>query len=183
MNVEITYPQADIDRAFALLGERTPHALARATNRAVVSARTVAAREISADVGLGVRTVTSELKVTNARPDSIRARLSISGKRIPLISFKATASKRGGVRAKLPAPGQGRYPRAFIATMRSGHRGVFERKRKGPGSKRLPIYELRGPSLPQVFAKLSRNVIAAGQESLRKNFEHEIAFELSRLSQ
>lgn len=182
-SVTITYPEAQIDRAFALIGERAPHALSRAMNRAVVTARTVMAREIAEDTALGVRAVTKELKVTNSRPDSLRARLSVSGSKIPLIEWKPTASKRNGVRAKLPPPGKGRYPHAFIATMKSGHRGVFQRKTLGTGSKRLPIHELHGPALPSVFAKLSPKAIVAGQESLLKNFEHELEFELSKLSQ
>lgn len=182
-SITITYPQADIDRAFAQIGERAPHALSRAMNRAVVTARTVMAREIAEDTKLGVRAVTKELKVTKARPDALQARLSVTGSKIPLIEWKPTVSRRRGVRAKLPPPGKGVYPHAFIATMKSGHRGVFQRKTLGKGSKRLPIHELRGPALPSVFAKLSPKAVAAGQESLMKNFEHELEFELSKLSQ
>lgn len=180
--ITIKYPSAVIDRALALIGARTPHALSRAMNRAVVTTRTVMARDIADDTNLGVRTVTKELKVTKASPDSLRARISVSGSKIPLDAWKPTASRRNGVRAKLPPPGKGRYPHAFIATMKSGHRGVFQRATLGKGSKRLPIYQLHGPALPAVFAKLSPRAIAAGQESLMKNFEHELGFEYSKLA-
>jgi hypothetical protein len=66
---------------------------------------------------------------------------------IPLIDLGATGPEpsrgQGAVKVKLA----GDFPSAFIATMRSGHRGVFERK----GSKRLPIRELRSKPIPQLF--------------------------------
>lgn len=176
----IRYPADQIDRAMDQLGVRAPRAIARALNRAVVSARTVMQRGIASDLRLKVGVVREQLKIQNARPEALTARLSVSGARIPLIDFNARQLKRSGVRAKLPPPGKGKYPHAFIATMRSGHRGVFQRRTRGPGSTRLPIDELHGPSLPAVFAKMTPKAIAAGEASLMKNMEHELAFELSQ---
>lgn len=57
---------------------------------------------------------------------------------IPLYKLGATETKRG-VRVR----GRGSYQRAFLAQMKSGHRGVFRRV-KGAG--RYPIRELFGPN-------------------------------------
>jgi hypothetical protein len=180
MELSLRYTGDQVDKVFDQLGKRAPQAIARALNRSIVTARTVMAREIAADTKLGARVVTKELKTRQATRTSLMARVSVSGKKIPLIEWKPTYSKKRGVRAKLPPPGKGHYPHAFIATMKSGHRGVFQRATRGKGSKRLPIYQLRGPSLPAVFSKMSPKAIAAGQESLMKNLAHELSYALSQ---
>jgi hypothetical protein len=118
------------------------------------------------------------------------ARLISSGARIPLIDFSARGPEpsrgRGrGVSYKLAGAG-GRLPHAFIATMRSGHRGVFERspggKRRGPKPERsqLPIHEKFGPSIAVVFQHQIPVGEARRAEVLVKNVQHEIEFALSR---
>jgi hypothetical protein len=77
-----------------------------------------------------------------------------------------------GVVYRLPG-GRGSAPHAFIARMKSGHVGVFQRL---PGAKRLKIVELYGPSVPHVFAQ--KAILAAlkksGEENLAKNMAHEM---------
>lgn len=171
----------DVARRFKAVADRVPHATARALNRAGTTMRAVMAREISRDTGLKVGTVKNELIVTNATPAKTSVRVSVSGARIPLIEFNARGPEpsrgRGrGVTARLKG-GRGRYPHAFISTMRSGHRGVFQRR----GSGRLPIDELEGPSLPWVFRKVSPSVREAGVTALAKNLASEINYELRKV--
>lgn len=175
----------ETERAIRQLRDRAPIAISRALNRAAGSARTVMVREVARDMGLKSGTVRDQVQIDEARPSQgdisrLRARLSVSGKRIPLIDFGArgpepSRGKGRGVSAKLPG-GKGRYPNAFIATMRSGHRGVFARST----TKRLPIYELRGPSLPHVFTKYMPLGLARGQEALVTNLAHELRFALQQ---
>lgn len=170
--------------------DRFPAAIARALNRAGTSTRALLASRVGADMGLRVGTVRDEIKIMRATPNRPMVRLEIRGRRLPLIEFKARGPvpSRGrgrGVTAKLPG-GAGRYPHAFIATMRSGHTGVFQRKpgaqRHGPPphKSQLPIYELRGPSLPHVFAKFADEGLARGQEALLTNLQSELQFAMSR---
>jgi hypothetical protein len=84
---------------------------------------------------------------------------------------------------RLPS-GRGRVETGFIATMPSGHRGVFKRpgalgrRVQGPraqGSRgRLPIVELFGPSLPKVLEKFLPVFRDRAQEALIKTLQHEI---------
>jgi hypothetical protein len=76
---------------------------------------------------------------------------------------------------RLPG-GRGRAEHAFIATMPSGHRGVFQRS-SGPA---LPIYQLHGPSLVRVFEKFLPLGASRAREQLGKNLKSEINFVLSR---
>jgi len=126
------------------LRQNAPSAFARALNRSIASAKTVMVREVSQDAGLTATDVRGRIFVREASPpDRLVAQLTASAKPIPLIDYRATGpepsrGKGHGVRARLKG-GAGRYPRAFIATMRSGHRGVFERlnANKASASRRL----------------------------------------------
>src|SRR5258708_18881327 len=64
------------------------------------------------------------------------------------------------------------FPYTTLFRSPSGHRGVFRRM----GSARLPIQELRGPSLVRVFEKFLPLGAARAQESLMTNLRSEIAF-------
>jgi len=172
------------------LGSQGDVVMARALNRAIVSGRTAMTRAIVADTGLQSRYVSREIKVDRAQKSRPVAAIEIAGRRIPLIAFGARGPEpsrgRGrGVSYRLPM-GRGRVPDAFIATVGAGHRGVFRRKpgarRRGPRPLRsqLPIFELRGPSLPHVFEKKFPVFRAAAEESLLKNLASEISFERSK---
>jgi hypothetical protein len=155
--------------------------IARALNRSIASGKTLAARLIAQDLGLAVSVVKEFVKTKDATQTNLSATLYASAKRIPLIDFKATGpepsrQRAGGVTAKLKG-GAGRYPHAFIATMRSGHRGVFQRN-KGAG--RLPIHEKHGPSIWKSYQRADAEVRARVQEQLAKNLSSEITYALSQ---
>lgn len=162
------------------LKARYPRAVSRALNRAVVSARTYMVKHVAADTGLTSGAVKAVVVTREAHEQKLSASLEVKGARLPLVQFNARGPEpsrgRGrGVTARMPG-GAGRYPHAFIATMQSGHRGVFQRR----GQARLPIYELRGPSLPLVFAKFIPQGLEIGQAALIKNLRSELRFALSQ---
>lgn len=168
------------DRAIDRLKAQAPIAQARALNRAIASAKTAMVRVIGQDLGVKASDLRDKIGVEEARPDRLRARLSASYKRIPVIDFGAkgpepSLGKGRGVTAKL-GPSRTRYTNAFIATMQSGHRGVFRRTAKG----RLPIRELFGPSVAHVFLKHVAVGQARGEEQLLKNLQSEFRFALTQ---
>jgi len=165
---------------FRKLRERARPAIVRALNRSIASAKTAMVREVAKDLGLKASDVRDRIWTNEATLTRLQATLLASPQRIPLIDFKArgpepSRGKGRGVTAKLPG-GAGRYPNAFIATMRSGHRGVFQRT----GSRRTPITELHGPSIARSFTKNVRIGIARGAEQLVKNLRSEFKFAMSR---
>lgn len=171
------------------LGQRSAAAITRALKRTGTSVQVVMARAVAEDMGLPVGVVRQKVSLRVSAADQV-ATISVSGARIPLIDFKATGQEpsrgRGrGVSARLGGA-RTRYPNAFIATMRSGHRGVFtrvgqsSRRSAGGRSNNLPIAELMGPSLPHVFTKHIPLGIERAQEQLAKNLEHELQFALSK---
>jgi len=166
--------------AFDRMGRAGQVANARALNRTIASIRAALIPDVASDVGVKQSTAREQFRTESARPDALVARLTVSGKRLPLIDLDArgpepSKGKGRGVTARAQA-GRKRYPTAFIATMRSGHRGVYQRSR----TSRLPIRELFGPSLPHVFAKYLPKGLAMAEEVLVKNLEHELEFALSQ---
>lgn len=172
------------------MAARAPAIMARALNRAGVSGQTAMTKAVSADTGIAQKNVKREIQLDKATRTTPRVALTIKGRRIPLIAFQARGPEpsrgRGkGVSYRLPT-GRGRVGDAFIATMGSGHRGVFKRKpgasRRGRKATRplLPIMELRGPSLPHVFEKFIPKFREAAQESFVKNLRSDISFAKSK---
>lgn len=139
--------------------QRAPAAVVKALNAGIRAGKAAMIPAIAQDLQL--RPDESWVHVQDATALRQTAALFASAKRIPLIKFGATGpepsrGKGSGVTARTR---RGRYPRAFIATMRSGHRGVFERKT----TRRLPIREKFGPSIAHVFTKKVAIGMAAAQ--------------------
>lgn len=176
LRLDITQFEAKIARL-----KRPAAPITRALNRSIASGQTLVTRLIAQDTGLKVSDVRKYVTVTKATQANRVASIHASPKRLPLILFGAkgrepSLGKPPGVRAKL-AGGRGTYPNAFITTVGQGrHRGVFVRR----GFKRLPIVELRGPSIWHAFQKHQPAAEARALEQLEKNLAHEIEFELTR---
>jgi Prophage minor tail protein Z (GPZ) len=185
--------RTDSPAAVAKLREKAPVAIARALNKSIASAQTIMLRVISSDLKVKVSDLRDKVRIQQATPAVHTARIYASAKRIPLIDFgaKGPEPSRGcgrGVTAKLGG-GRSRYPNAFIATMKSGHRGVFQRGSKGnlnatrrgpaPNRSQLPIRELFGPSIAHVFQKNEAVGLARAQEQLAKNLKSEFRFVLA----
>ena len=140
-----------------------PKVMSRALTRTATSARTQISRSLASRIGIKIKDVRTRLTLTKATYSNWRSRVGISGRRFGLIKFAARQTKKGVTYRK---GGRSRVliRHAFIATMPSGHRGVFIRK-AGP---RLPIAEMRGPSLAQVFKGTRGEVDRIQAESLAK---------------
>lgn len=180
MNVTVNLDTRSTERAFQQLKDRAPIAIARALNRAGASAKTVMVREVAKDLGTKAGDIRDRIGIMEALAHRLQVTLTASSKRIPLIDFRArgpepSRGKGRGVSARLPG-GVGRYPHAFIATLKSGHRGVFQRTSKS----RLPITQLHGPSVARSFTKHVQVGITRGVEQLIKNVRSELRFALSR---
>lgn len=176
-----TLEMAQFAKDLDTMGKAAPLIMARSLNRAGVSGQSAMVRAVSDDTGIAAKNVKREIVLDKATRTNPVVALSIAGRRIPLIAFRArgpepSRGKGRGVSYRLPGSA-GRIPNAFIATVGTGaHRGVFKRR----GKKRLPIMELRGPSLPHVFERKVEAFRVAAQESFLKNLAHEISFARSK---
>ena len=168
------YKASSVGRAFRSLKASSPRIQMRALNRAVATTKTNVSRAVSKDMGLKVGTVKKAMIVTKAKLNQLSASIAASLKRVPLIDFgaKGPEPSRGrgrGVTAKTGGARK-RYPHAFITSVGSGHRGVFERR----GDTRLPIRELRGPSIGLVFQKHRDEGKKVARTAYLKELTHQI---------
>ncbi len=184
-------------RAIERLKTSAPQAIVRALNKSIASAKVALAKSVSQDTGMKSATVKDRIAILPATVTRQAAQLTTSAQRIPLIDWDARGPypSRGngkGVSVSLRTSGvqsikargqslgvggstgggRGRYPTAFIAIMKSGHRGVFSRA----GTKRTPIYQMYGPSLARVSDRFSAVAAARGMEQLRKNLASEFRY-------
>lgn len=187
-----------------------PRGIAKVTTRALNKVATSSRQEISVEVRKHLNIKAGELKKRNItlRKASYRrqsATIGIRGSRIPLEKLSARQTKKG-VTYKIGKVGPRKLAqRAFIATMKSGHRGVFKRvaimNQDTPNkdqvwfmppwspsfdesqSKRLPITELKGPSVPQVFQDIAEFSKSVHERKISTNLERELARQVQALLQ
>ena len=102
----------------------------------------------------------------------------------PKFGLEAVFSRQYTIKRKLgfvtadTGRGPKQIPGAFIATMKSGHRGVFARTGKG-----RTIRQLYGPSAGQLFegaGGIAEDVQKSALEKLEKNIDSQIAYLLSK---
>lgn len=137
-----------------LRGGKVEFAIAKALNRA----GNEAARRMKAEASRAVRerkrykvaAVNKALPLifpgTSKEIERLKWEMKVSGTPVPLSAFPIRQTKQG-VMAEVNVGQRKLIKSAFIATMSSGHRGVYRRK----GDARLPIQELWTTRVSDVF--------------------------------
>lgn len=193
----------EYEQALSAVKNGVPRVQSWAIQRTVSESRKRITRGLSAEIavpqkklyqrGSRRRPVTERITRRGSRVES--GRVSISKGRLPLGRFtprqhwktKATGLTRGeggrfqsSGRARIrtrvsykikKSGGRKKIRDAFLVEMPSGYEGIFRRE----GKKRTPLYELHGPSIPQVAERNAavQNVLnnEAGQILLQKAAE------------
>jgi hypothetical protein len=157
--------------------KRTQTATVRALNRTLTTGKAFLAGLIAKDMGVKTATAKDAIREEKATAEKLRITLRASKKRLALAQFDAkgpepTRGKGRGVSYRQGSGGRGRVSDAFLATMPTGHRGVYRRS----GKSRLPIFELYGPSIGHVFDKYREQAIDRMRETFDERLEHELQF-------
>lgn len=170
----------DVERYLRDYPKKTRQLIAESMNRAVNAMNTEVRRGISRRYHLTqgqVKAHTAMIKAT-ANKLSCSVTVSDSKKRAWHLWDFRVSPRRAGARSPRVAVLRGgrgaRLQHAFVAQMKSGHIGVFERK----GTARHPIKELFSPS-PAVMASQSvikKEVEAKGYEVFEKRMDHALDF-------
>lgn len=156
-----------------------PKAAARAINRAATAAKTEAWKQVKKEYTVKQTYVKRAWdKISKASPGRLEAKLVSKGSVMALSYFthkpKSVPKRRpkNPVYVQVRRDGGGHIAHAFLATMSSGHTGIFTRATKAS----LPINQKFGPSVPQMLG--SKTVSAFIEERatavLNQRFEHEI---------
>lgn len=159
--------------------KNVPKAFSAALNRVSTGIRTEAVRKVRETYIIKAGDVRKTIKITKANPARLEILMVSRGGNIPLINFRTTPSKPNTTRrpkvlkaqvkkqgSKKPIPG------AFVAQMRSGHIGVFERS----GKRRLPIRELYGPAVPSMLdnPEVQEHLQKEAQRRMAERLDHEV---------
>src|SRR4030095_16023346 len=184
--IQVTGTEA-LTRSLLEIGQDAPKAATRAVNKTVTGLERAGERSLCQELGVTRATLTGTkdnpadyFKKTKATYARQIGTLSVSTKRIPLIAFAARQTKTG-VSYRLPK-GRGSIPGAFLATMRSGHTGVFKRERQSVRQSagragitfNLPIDEKFGPSPGAVVRRHAAELQGLGETLLVKHMNHGI---------
>lgn len=176
-----------------------PKVKSRAINRSLTSVRAEAVSLIALDLNLTQTKIRNSFTMNRATVTNPSGSVVSKSKPIPIIDFNGTrALARGGVSVQVKRTGaRERLIHTFIATMKSGHRGVFEREAGNfgrpfqvlknyaamPKRFRLPIEELFGPRITDEYSKgpILEAVQRRAGEVYTSNYEHELDYELGLL--
>lgn len=169
------------------LGKNTDKVLADATNRALAGMRTDGTKLIVKESGIVRKKVFSAFTIIKASSSgqTHNARVEITGSPIGLAKFKykfkkPKKSKKGEHSGSLSVIlGQKTitFHHAFVATMKSGHVGIFERQRGVlTSSGREKLQELFGPSIPQFAGRkhIADTVQSKAQERFSARFNQQM---------
>ena len=152
-----------MDRLLAHLPQEVPRVAARALNKTGVSAKAQALKMLATELGITQRVLRPCVFLQKARPAELTTVLGVKEKKpLPLIAIDPKAKQTPvGVSTRGPGGVRRTVPGAFIATMPSGHKGIFMRR----GKARLPLRELTGPGISTLFAEVKL------QQALAKTVE------------
>lgn len=199
--ITIQISDADLSHVRSMLSgckEVAESVVMRAINKTLTGVKTDASTEVRNILNAKKKDVDEGMKITKATRSNNVGVFSSTGKLLPLMTFGARQTK-AGVSVQVRKDGSRKViPGAFIATMKSGHQGVFWRKwheGKSGGKKRKvnyaslplsyrhPIVERYGPRIQDYLAgsPIMDNVLRKAGERLHDNLEHELSFELSKL--
>lgn len=154
-----------------------PKAIAKALNRASETAKTEAARKVRESYYIKHGDILRTIKLKKATPSNLSSMVISTGRPIALAKFKITPARPSSKRkspiiARVKKGEGGPIAHAFVARMKSGHVGVFNRV--GKSSK--PIDQRYGPSVPQMLGSSTVTgwVEQKSREKLTERLEHEI---------
>jgi len=169
----------EAERILRAVPRAFPRVLSRAINRTIDMAATDLKRRTAEQINLPKGEIAKGIGKRKASYSSLGGAIDAVPYRPALTKFKGTRQLKRGVKYRIGAEGFKMILHGFIATMESGHRGVFKRL----DIRRLPIKELRGPSIWKVISNtpgLLNEANRKAAENLSKQVNNYIGLELSK---
>jgi hypothetical protein len=189
VNLQIDFDKnkySEIMRKCSLLANEAEinKAINRAAKRAADTARAETVRQLTKEYTLPASEIRGTITTRNIGNDKLGAVMDISSGPIALTKFKGTLPKeimppaKGPVQVQVKKGSGATLKQAFIAKMKNGHVGVYERR----GEKSLPIDQKFGPSTASMFGREKETDInKAVMEKAAETFDKRVQHELERL--
>lgn len=202
----------ELQRDLSALKKQIPKITERSLNRTMRGVKTDASKEIRKEVTAKKKDVDRTMRVikASAKKGVLSTALVATGKPLPLARYKVRQLK-GGVKVSVRKDTPGEIvPHSFIATMKTGHRGMFQReirhrdsktnipfspsgrkrpqkqyaamaKKKGGRKYALPIQELYGPAIPSIMR--NQDVMGELKRQARERAKKAFRHEIDRAIQ
>jgi hypothetical protein len=156
----------------------------RALNRAITATRADVSSRLNKQTGVRVKVIKSRMELIPPQVNKLEATLHVWGTPVPAIEYRAAQTPKGV--AFTTGTGSIRFLKgAFIARMKTGHRGVYSRSRpsrsrkgKPRSSPALPIFQRYGP--PLSIVALQSGILEASRTVGEATFHKTLAHELQR---
>lgn len=179
--IEIT--SETIERVETLLSgvpKGAERAFSNSINRGLSRVKTTAMKRVKEvyAVQSSALTAATTTRINKASTGNLAGYVSFSGFKSPLYKFSVTPKKPGTgkqVTASVMKNGGTTFEDAFVAEMKSGHMGVFERS----GRKRLPVEEIMGLSAAQMVGNAA--VIEELEKEAQKVVDERLSHEIDRI--
>lgn len=196
MGIEVEGLEA-VQSMLNALPDKAKSVLRMSLNDAAKYVETQGGKAVRERWNLKVGQAKQAFKITRATNETLTAMVETRGGSFSLLEFGPTqyragvglrsvggrqsvvfgAKSRSGVSVKILRGRQTRLPRAFIATMKSGHSGVFQRE---PGAGRLKIKERRTVSFPSMVRRQWPAIEGKARAYLVKRVQQQLARALER---
>lgn len=163
--------QRAVLRAVSKAGGDALRGMRAASSRSIRSKKRIRAGRVTRGLPLHFPRGAREL-------DALEWRMDVLGTPAPVASYPFRATRRG-VNVAINKGARALIPGAFVATMKSGHVGIFQRR----GKARLPIDPLLTTRISDVFADsgMIPDVQARTQERFAASFARLFPLELAKV--
>jgi len=155
--------QINVGKNITTIANQFPKAASASLNRIAQGARTELSRDVREEYNIKAADVSKNIVIANATKDNLRVIIRARGSNLPFFIFDPRQTAQG-VSIMIKTGARKVKAGAFLATMKSGHKGVFIRE----GKKRLPIDEKYTIGLPQMITSknISDKLVAFVQDKL-----------------
>ena len=191
VRIEVTEAVRELRRRYADIDGDISKQIAGALNDTARKARTAVSRNVRAEYNIKAKDIKAAIRLGYATVNSLETYIEATGRALPLRAFPHRQTKQG-VSVSIMKK---RYviKKAFVATMKSGHKGVFARGQYGRGKFKfryqrteptnrndLQINELHTTSIPSAMGKQS--ILDSLAKQINKDFPNRLSHLLGRTS-
>src|SRR6056297_2022745 len=183
--IRIELDKLDVERLKADLRhikDGMPISVMRSINRTLPGIRTDMVAIARREYTVKAKAARKNIDIRKASKSRLSGGVTSVGKPIPLINFDVRPN-RPSPKRKIPYTvevirGQRKEigGGGFVAVMNSGHKGVFWRAKKGEKKVgRLPIHELSGPRIEDLYARpeITAEIERKADERMTKELKHQ----------
>lgn len=161
---------------------------ARAINRTAVTTRKHASQRIRETLNVKASKVKDRLNIVRANSSHLTGAVQSKRKPLRVSDFNGVRQTHKGVTVRMRKDKPRKlFKGAFMATMKSGHRGAYIRKPGGTrysrgrpytSSPNLPILELLGPNDQTIFGENLDDLVRLSDDLLQERLQREIDWAL-----